>query len=376
MWIWQQSDWPVFRYDQNQLNPLLREVHFLQGLLLGRIGGQGETKCQQVTLDTLLANILNSSAIEGEQLNHSSVRSSLARKLGLDEAEPAATSAKTDGLANMLMDAIMDENALQDKPLTEARLLQWHAWLFPPVANLLSYTAGGPVTGGCWRGDETMQVVSGRLDKPKVHFEAPPKAILDQELTTFISWFNASCQDGALDPLLRAAITHLWFITLHPLEDGNGRIARLLTDLALAQAEARSIRFYAMSVAILQRRRSYYDILEQTQRGDLDITPWLLWFFDALKSAIEQVLQDIEQNLAKTRLWQNADHSRLNKEQIKVLNRLLDGDFADGISGSQYEKVAKVSRATATRHLVQLVEQGCLVRTEAGGRSTRYKIAG
>ncbi|WP_233078140.1 Fic family protein [Rheinheimera soli] len=370
MWIWQQSDWPAFRYDQDQLNPLLREVHFLQGLLLGRIGGQGESQCQQATLDTLLANILNSSAIEGEQLNHSSVRSSLARKLGLHEAEPAATSAKTDGLANMLMDAIMDENALQDKPLTEARLLQWHAWLFPPGASLLK-----SIAGGSWRGEETMQVVSGRLDKPKVHFEAPPKAILDQELTAFINWFNTSRQDSALDPLLRAAITHLWFITLHPLEDGNGRIARLLTDLALAQAEAQSIRFYAMSVAILQRRRSYYDILEQTQRGDLDITPWLLWFFDALKSAIEQVLQDIEQNLAKTRFWQNADHSRLNKEQIKVLNRLLDGDFADGISGSQYEKVAKVSRATATRHLVQLVEQGCLVRTEAGGRSTRYKIA-
>jgi Fic family protein len=217
-------------------------------------------------------------------------------------------------------------------------------------------------------------VVSGRIDRPKVHFEAPPRSVLEQELCQFIDWFNGSRADNVLDPLVRAAITHLWFVTLHPLDDGNGRITRLLTDLALAQAESQSIRFYAMSVTILERRKGYYDILESTQKSGLDITPWLVWFLDTLNDTFLNTLSDIEQTVAKTVYWRWIDQTQLTAEQVKVLNRLLDGDFEHGISSSHYQKVAKVSRATATRHLAQLVEMGCLVKTDAGGRSTRYVI--
>ncbi|EJI86950.1 filamentation induced by cAMP protein fic [Alishewanella aestuarii B11] len=377
MWIWQQPDWPgrqqkasqVFRYDHAALTPKLRELHFLQGVLLGKMGVQDN---QQAALDTMLANILTSSAIEGERLNHSVVRSSLARKLGIDEQQSVATTAQSDGLATMVTDAIGN----WQQPLTLERLLQWHSWLFPTDSSLLErWQIGQRVQGGQLRGNEPMQVVSGRIDRPKVHFEAPPREVLEGELNCFIDWFNRSRDDAKLDPLLRAGIAHFWFITLHPLEDGNGRLARLLTDLALAQAEHQSIRFYAMSVAILERRSSYYGILEQSQKGDIDITAWLVWFLDTLAASLKQVLADIEQTLLKTRFWQRVDQTQLTKEQMKVLNRLLDGDFSDGISNSQYGKVAKVSPATASRHLAQLVEMGCLVKTAAGGRSTRYVIS-
>lgn len=376
MWIWQQPDWPsrqqddsqVFRYDNAALTPKLRELHFLQGVLLGKMGIQDN---QQAALDTMLANILTSSAIEGERLNHSVVRSSLARKLGINEPQAVATTAQSDGLAAMVTDAIGN----WQQPLTLERLLQWHAWLFPTDSSLLQREQiGQRVQGGQLRGNEPMQVVSGRIDRPKVHFEAPPREVLESELNCFIGWFNRSQKDANLDPLLRAGIAHFWFITIHPLEDGNGRLARLLTDLALAQAEHQSIRFYAMSVAILDRRSSYYDILEQSQKSDTDITAWLLWFLDTLAVSLRQVLVDIEQTLQKTRFWQRIDQTQLSKEQVKVLNRLLDGDFSEGINNSQYGKVAKVSPATASRHLAQLVEMGCLVKTAAGGRSTRYVI--
>jgi Fic family protein len=351
------------------LTPKLRELHFLQGVLLGKMGVQNN---QQAALDTMLANILTSSAIEGERLNHSVVRSSLARKLGIAEQQSVATTAQSDGLAAMVTDAIGN----WQQPLTLERLLQWHAWLFPSDSSLLQrWQIGQRVQGGQLRGNEPMQVVSGRIDRPKVHFEAPPREVLESELNCFIDWFNRSRDDTNLDPLLRAGIVHFWFITIHPLEDGSGRLARLLTDLALAQAEHQSIRFYAMSVAILERRSSYYDILEQSQKGDTDITAWLVWFLDTLAASLKQVLADIEQTLLKTRFWQRVDQTQLNREQVKVLNRLLDGDFNDGISNSQYGKVAKVSPATASRHLAQLVEMGCLEKTAAGGRSTRYVIS-
>lgn len=377
MWIWQQPDWPgrhqkashVFRYDHAVLTPKLRELHFLQGILLGKMGAQNN---QQAALDTMLANILTSSAIEGERLNHSVVRSSLARKLGIDEPQSVATTAQSDGLAAMVTDAIGN----WQQPLTLERLLQWHTWLFPTDSSLLQREQiGQKVLGGQLRGNEPMQVVSGRIDRPKVHFEAPPREVLESELNCFIDWFNRSRNDATLDPLLRAGIAHFWFITIHPLEDGNGRLARLLTDLALAQAEHQSVRFYAMSVAILERRSSYYDILEQSQKGDTDITAWLVWFLDTLAVSLRQVLADIEQTLHKTRFWQRVDQTKLNKEQVKVLNQLLDGDFSEGISNSQYSKVAKVSPATASRHLAHLVEMECLMKTASGGRSTRYVIS-
>ncbi len=362
MWIWQQPKWPDFEWDNKVVAPLLREVHFNQGLLLGRMGLEDQ---QQATLDTLLANIVHSSAIEGEKLNAFSARSSLANKLGINEERQYPTTEQTNGLAEMMIDAITQ----LDQPLSLERILLWHQWLFPA-----GYTLFNPVQGGVLRGDLPMQVVSGRIDKPTVHFEAPPKQILECELQAFIKWFNDSRTNVEFDPLLRAAITHLWFVTLHPLNDGNGRITRLLTDLALAQGEKLSIRFYAMSVSILAHKKSYYEILETTQKGGMDITPWLVWFFTTLHETLVSAMQSIEQTVAKTNFWRKVDQTKLSAEQLRVLNRLLDGDFELGINSSQYQKAAKVSRATATRHLAHLVEVGCLTKTDAGGRSTRYLI--
>ncbi|MDC5704890.1 Fic family protein [Vibrio europaeus] len=364
MWIWEQKNWPHFYWDEAVVDPLLRKTRLNQGILLGRMTSQPQDQNKSM-LDTLLANIVHSSAIEGEKLNAFSVRSSLANKLGLTEERPFPTTEQTDGLAEIMLDAV--DNL--DAPLTIERILHWHDRLFPD-----GYTLFNPVVGGQLRGTAPMQVVSGRIDRPVVHFEAPGRERLDTELDQFVAWFNHSKQNTTLDPLLRAAITHLWFVTLHPLDDGNGRITRLLTDLALAQADQQSVRFYAMSVGILANRKSYYQILEKTQKGNVDITDWVVWFLDVLNETFDEVLKEIQQTVFKTNFWRDVDQTQLTSEQAKVLNRMLDGDFVDGINTSQYHKVAKVSKPTATRHLTALVEQGCLVKSGAG-RSTRYMLA-
>jgi Fic family protein len=363
MWIWEQPNWPDFNWDKTIIEPLLRQTRLNQGILLGKMMSQFQDQKESL-LDTLLANIVHSSAIEGEKLNAFSVRSSLANKLGLTEKQPFPTTEQTDGFAEIMLDAV--DNL--DAPLTLERILYWHDRLFPE-----DYTMFNPVIGGELRGTAPMQVVSGRIDRPIVHFEAPKREVLDAELTKFIGWFNTSKQDTAIDPLLRAAITHLWFVTLHPLDDGNGRVTRLLTDLALAQAEQQSVRFYAMSVSILANRKSYYEILEKTQKGDLDITAWIVWFFNTLNETFNEALNEIEKTVFKSNFWRNIDQTELSKEQVKVLNRMLDGDFCSGINTSQYHKVAKVSKPTATRHLTALVGLGCLEKSGAG-RSTRYML--
>ncbi len=366
MWLWQRETWPNFSWDKQVINPILRQVRLNQGVLLGKVGAQTADQ-NQTMLDTLLANIVHSSAIEGEKLNAFSVRSSLANKLGLSEEKPFPTTEQTDGLAEIMLDAVQN----LDEPLTLTRILDWHKKLFPA-----GYTLFNPTVAGQLRGDAPMQVVSGRIDKPQVHFEAPNRQILEAELDVFINWFNQSKTDSELDPLLRAAITHLWFVTLHPLDDGNGRIIRLLTDLALAQAEKQSVRFYAMSVAILADRKGYYQILEQTQKSDLNITNWLVWFLQTLDKTFAGVMAEVDKTVIKTNYWRRIDQTKLTSEQVKVLNRMLDGDFDQGINTSQYQKVTKVSRPTATRHLAALVETGCLVKSGAGGRSTRYLLVG
>jgi Fic family protein len=363
MWIWEQPNWPDFNWDKTIIEPLLRQTRLNQGILLGKMMSQFQDQKESL-LDTLLANIVHSSAIEGEKLNAFSVRSSLANKLGLTEKQPFPTTEQTDGFAEIMLDAV--DNL--DAPLTLERILYWHDRLFPE-----DYTMFNPVIGGELRGTAPMQVVSGRIDRPIVHFEAPKREVLDAELTKFIGWFNTSKQDTAIDPLLRAAITHLWFVTLHPLDDGNGRVTRLLTDLALAQAEQQSVRFYAMSVSILANRKSYYQILEKTQKGNLDITAWIVWFFKTLNETFNEALNEIEKTVFKSNFWRNVDQTELSKEQVKVLNRMLDGDFCSGINTSQYHKVAKVSKPTATRHLTALVGLGCLEKSGAG-RSTRYML--
>lgn len=369
-WIWQQADWPEFRWDDERVQPLLREAHLNLGVLLGRAGSVGGDLDAATALDALLQNIITSSAIEGEGLNAASVRSSLARRLGirLEDELTHAISSRTEGLAELMMDAVQNTQV----PLSLERLLKWHGWLFPDDEPRLVSIRVGQL-----RGDEPMQVVSGRIDKPKIHFEAPPRSILEEQLAQFIDWFNQA-NKPSLDPLVRAAITHFWFITLHPFDDGNGRITRALTDLALAQADAQSIRLYAMSAAILASRNDYYRILEQSQKGDLNITAWLEWFFLTLNTTLQMALAAIDRTLQKRRFWQQFQTDNFSVEQRKVLNRLLDGGergFEGGISAAQYQKVTKVSKATATRHLSDLLNKGCLQKLPGGGRSTRYQIA-
>ncbi|MGB9096243.1 Fic family protein [Erwinia sp.] len=365
-WIWQHQNWPNFHWSESTLLPRLREIQQLRGILLGSSDLLPDDEVQ--TLDTLLANILSSSAIEDERVNAQSVRSSLARRLGVTEDQPWPVSDRSEGLAAMMMDAVDN----RQHPLTVERLCQWHQWLFPEDTLSVHSLAIGKL-----RGNEPMQVVSGRIDKPVVHFVAPPREGLEVQLAQFVSWFTNSQQDALLDPLLRAAISHLWFITLHPFDDGNGRITRALTDLALSQADSQTIRLYAMSPAILTRRASYYSILEQTQKGDLDITAWMSWFLDTLQDSIKEAITGVERTQSKARFWLRHQHDSLSKEQIKVLNRLLDGGdqgFESGISASQYQKVAKVSKATATRHLSNLLNTGLIEKMPGAGRSTRYKI--
>lgn len=367
-WIWQQPDWPHFHWQDELIQPKLRSVRLNQGILLGRTGAICDELSLETALDTLLQNIITSSAIEGEQLNVQSVRSSLAKRIGLNLKQTYPTSERSEGLAQMLLDAI---NNL-DTPLNLERLFQWHQWLFPHADHSIY-----PIQVGQLRGDDPMQVVSGRIDKPTVHFEAPPRKQLESELIIFIDWFNQSKTDTTLDPLLRAAICHFWFVTLHPFDDGNGRITRALTDLALAQEDKQSIRLYAMSATILAQRSQYYSVLEASQRKNLDITVWLFWFLETLEDSLKTAIEKIDCTLAKTRFWQQHQGVELSAPQIKVLNRLLDGGekgFKQGISASHYQKITKVSKATATRHLVFLLANGCIEKLPGGGRNTRYQI--
>jgi Fic family protein len=368
-WIWQQPDWPQFHWQTDALAPLLRACQQEQGRLLGRAGAIAGDAQSPSELDTLLQNIITSSAIEGETINVASVRSSLAHRLGVAADEGARTTSRSEGLAELMLDATQN----YDVPLDMSRLLEWHAWLFPEQDTLLTHA----IRVGSLRGDEPMQVVSGRIDRPTVHFQAPPREELEAQLDVFLDWFNRSLDDAALDPLLRAGMAHFWFVTLHPFDDGNGRLTRAITDLALAQSEHHAIRFYAMSASILADRAGYYRVLESSQKAGLDITAWLHWFLTTLLNSLQEALQRIDRVLAKTRFWQQHQHHGLMVEQIKVLNRLLDGGdrgFEHGISAAKYQAVAKVSKATATRHLADLLDKGCIERLPGGGRSTRYQI--
>jgi Fic family protein len=369
-WIWQQPDWPNFNWQAERLTPLLRECVQAQGRLMGMASSVGSSLSAQSELDALLQNIVTSSAIEGEQLNVGSVRSSLARRLGLEQIDGDHVSQRSEGLAQLMLDATQHF----EKSLTVERLLEWHEWLFPDQDTGF---AARSIHVGALRGDEPTQVVSGRIDRPTVHFEAPPRQGLERQLDTFLDWFETRRNQSNLDPLLRAGIAHFWFVTLHPFDDGNGRLTRTITDLALAQGEAQAIRFYAMSASILEDRSSYYRVLESCQKATLDITEWLEWFLQTLLRSLQHAMTQIESVLGKARFWQAHRESRLTAEQTKVLNCLLNGEergFAQGISASQYQAVAKVSKATATRHLTELLEKGYLKRLPDGGRSTRYQI--
>lgn len=377
-WIWQQTDWPCFNWDDKALAASLREVHQLQGKLLGKIDAVNQQGSAASELDALLQNIVQSSAIEGENLNVGSVRSSLAKRLGVNEAGLSQVTAQTEGLAELLLDATKNHQ----QPLTLERLYQWHSYLFPALEE--GHHRMETLRIGELRGDEVMQVVSGPINRRVVHFEAPPKTVADSvssnlsdQLACFLDWLETSRKDSTLDPILRAAQAHLWFVTLHPFDDGNGRLARAISDYALAQAEDQSVRFYAMAASIMEKRKEYYDILETTQKNDLTITQWMAWFLEIFQDTLENALTRIDTVLQKARFWQLHSQDGLNAQQTKVLNRLLDAGpegFEGYLNANKYKGIAGVSKATATRHLTDMLDKNCLRKREGGGRSTSYDI--
>ena len=370
-YIWQRDDWqggnaPQFHWRSAQLDSQVTRLQSALSEFLPPDAALIPDVQIQVHIDTLVQSAIRSSEIEGEVLDARSVRSSVVNKLGLESAGVAdGGTAQTDALAELLITATTELN----QPITLEMLCDWQAALFVNPDSVTSIIIGS------LRGDEPMQVVSGRIDRPRVHFEAPPGNSLHTELGRFLHWFNNPPED--LNRYLRAAITHLWFVTLHPFDDGNGRVTRALADRALAQAENNPVRFYSHSAAIMAKRNEYYSLLEKTQKGTLEITEWLQWFLTTLIDAVALSRTRFEQVLYKTRFWQRHAQTVLNEREIKVLNRLIDShgeEFNDGINASKYRSLAKVSKATATRELADLVNKGCLVKLPGGGRSTRYQL--
>ncbi len=319
---------------------------------------------QAATLETLSADVLKSSEIEGEKLNAEQVRSSIARRLGIDIGALKPADRNVEGIVEMMLDATRH----YDQPLTTERLFAWQASLFPTGRSGMH-----KIRTGAWRDDSTgaMEVVSGPVGKQRVHFQAPAAARLDQEMEAFLNWFNGNVD---MDPVLYAALAHLWFVTIHPFDDGNGRIARVIADMALARSEDSPQRFYSMSAQIRQEREAYYNILEQSQQGTLDITPWMKWFLVCLGRAIDGAQTTLASILAKARFWEEAAGVQINDRQRLILNRLLDG-FEGKLTTSKYAQLAKCSHDTALRDILALVERGILVRNPAGGRSTSYALA-
>jgi Fic family protein len=373
-WVWQKENWAEFKWDEALVAVKLRLIHHKIGRLVGE--SVASPDAESLPLDTLLTNLIASSLIEDETLNIRSLKSSLARRLGITEENPAPIQDKTEGLANIMMDAVVNHN----DPLTMERLLQWHGWLFQTIERF-DYSAQKIKVGDIRDNKSVMQVVGGSSysnTPTKVYFEAPEGGEhLQGLMNDFLEWFNNSKEDVMLDPLLRAALAHFWFVTLHPFEDGNGRITRVITDLALAQMDHQSIRLYAMSVAIHENRNSYYEVLEKCQNNTYTINDWLLWFLDVLEQSIDKSLVRLHRTIAKAQFWNSYSDLKFNDYQKKVINRLLQGeekDFPLGIKSSQYASVAGVSKATATRHLSELLEWGVLYKLERGGRSTRYVL--
>ena len=364
-YIWQLPDWPQWRYDLGALAGSLAEVSRAQGLLLGRLADIGMGLRDQASLSALTEDVIKTSEIEGERLDAASVRSSIARRLGVDIGALAPVDRHVDGLVEMVLDA----TGRCDAPLTRKRLLGWHAAIFPT-----GYSGVARVRVGAFRDDANgaMQVVSGPVHRQQVHFEAPPAACLAAELKRFLDWLNG---DTGTSPLLKAGLAHLWFVTLHPFDDGNGRIGRAVGDLLLARAENSPQRFYSLSAQIQRERRDYYDILERTQKGTLDVTPWLNWFLDALHRAVNSAQFALDAVLVKTRFWQRWAATPMNARQVNLVNRLLDG-FDGKLTSSKWAILAKCSPDTALRDIQELIALGVLRKTAGGGRSTGYELNG
>ncbi len=367
-YIHQQPDWPEFRWDASVIGVPLAGVRHRQGRLLGRMQAIGFELRGEAGLAVLTDDVVKTSAIEGETLDPEQVRASIARRLGLEAGGLVKAGRDVEGIVEILVDA----TRRFDEPLTAERIFAWHAALFPTSRSGMHRIAVGQ-----WRPPEAgpMQVVSGPFGHEKVHFEAPTADQLDAEMHRFIHWFNESGAEGAsIDPVIRAALAHFWFVTIHPLEDGNGRIARAIADMALAHADQSAERFYSMSSQIDAERREYYLTLERQQRSDLDVTPWLQWFLGCLDRAIIRAESTLAVVLFKSRFWDVVNRSPVNPRQQAVINRLLDG-FEGKLTTSKYAKLAKCSTDTALRDIQQLLGRGVLFQNEGGGRSTSYRLA-
>ncbi len=361
VYIWQNDQFPHFEWNTDALLTTLGEVHTLQGQLLGRMFALGfEGLSQQV--EAVTQEIIGSSRIEGVTLNADSVRSSVARHLGLETAGNERSDHYTEGVVNAMMQATQ----AFAEPLTAERMFGWHAAFFPT-----GYSDGHKITVANWRvEDEPMQVVSGPMGKEKVHFVAPPSDMVPAMMERFIAWCNTP---NDTDPILRAAIAHLWFVTIHPFDDGNGRMARTITELMLARADNSSQRFYSLSAEIMKQRKEYYDVLEQTQKGAIDVTPWLLWFVKTLRNALVFSLQTTDRVLQKASFWSKHKETVLNERQRKIINKLWDG-FDGKLTTQKYAKINHCSQDTALRDIQSLMEKGILHKTEEGGRSTNYEL--
>ncbi|MBS0629213.1 MAG: Fic family protein [Verrucomicrobia bacterium] len=366
-WIWQKKGWPEFIWQAELLLPLVSKARLEQGKLLAKIGGVGFELSREASAVVMTEEAIKTSEIEGEILNRDSVRSSVAKHLGLPTFGLPEPSRAVDGLVDILVDATQNYN----KSLTAERLKSWQAALFPTGRSGLFQ-----IETGQWRSSkEPMQVVSGGLGHHKVHFEAVPGPEVEKEMKQFLAWWELSY--GGEDGLVRAGIAHFYFVTIHPFEDGNGRLARAITDMALAQDEKLPTRFYSLSSQIMKERKDYYAILERCQRGDLDITAWLGWFLGCYTRAINGALKLVAKVLAKATFWQHFGHVSLNERQLKVINLLLNsgvGGFEGGLTTRKYVSIAKTSRATAFREIEDLVEKGLLVQNPGKGRSTSYDL--
>ena len=363
-YIHDDPDWPGFRWDDGGLAGPLAEIRHRQGRLLGRMEDLGFDLRQEAVLETLTGDVVKSSEIEGERLDGEQVRSSVARRLGMDIGGLRHVDRNVDGVVEMMLDATSN----YAQPLTAERLHSWHSSLFPA-----GQTGMRRITVGAWRDDSAgpMQMVSGPMGRERVHYEAPPAARLDAEMEAFLDRFNAPAET---DGVLRAGLAHLWFVTVHPFDDGNGRIARAVADMALARSEGSPQRFYSMSSQIMRERDDYYDILERTQRGTMDVSAWQEWFLVCLGRAIDDAQATLSGVLAKARFWERAARVPLNGRQRLVVGRLVDGEFRGKLTTSKWARLAKCSQDTALRDIQDLVGHGIMARSRAGGRSTSYEL--
>ncbi len=362
LYIWQEDSWPHFTWNNEQIARLLAETHQQLGRLTGIVSMFGFEQKANTFLDAMTQEIVHSAEIEGEILNHDSVRSSVARQLGLPYAGLPRIDHYVEGVVQIMVDATQHF----EQPLTDERLFGWHAALFPT-----GYSGAYKITVANWRqSQDSMQVVSGAMGHYQVHFEAPPSELVPAMMTQFLEWLNA---DNDVDPLIKAAIAHLWFVTIHPFEDGNGRLCRTITEMMLARADGMAQRFYSLSSAILNSRKDYYEQLEQTQKGTTNITSWIEWFLQALHLAIVSSIEKMDRVIQKTDFWNRHADTPVNERQRKVINRLWDG-FEGKLNSSKWAKICHCSQDTAIRDIHDLMDKGILRDTGEGGRSKNYEL--